>query len=223
MWWRPVSRNISRHEHRTHGVNILCNTRVVRLEGAGRVERVVCADGSSHDGGLGDRRASAPSRPPNLRARPGSNATTASWWTNTAAPAMRRSMPRAIAPIIRRCASAGECAWNRWTTRSSRRRPPPSICSTGRSRTIGCLGSGPINSTTSCSSSGLSQDYDQQVLRGDPATRSFSVCYLKGRELLAVEAVNHSKDYMAARKLIAERAPWTREAGGRRAGAQRGV
>ena len=34
----------------------------------------------------------------------------------------------------------------------------------------------------------------------------FSVCYLKGRELLAVEAVNHSKDYMAARKIIAERA-----------------
>ena len=52
---------------------------------------------------------------------------------------------------------------------------------------------------------GLPQDYDQQVLRGDPASRSFSVCYLKGRELLAVEAINHSKDYMAARKLIAER------------------
>jgi 3-phenylpropionate/trans-cinnamate dioxygenase ferredoxin reductase subunit len=54
---------------------------------------------------------------------------------------------------------------------------------------------------------GLSQDYDRQVLRGDPASRSFSVCYLKGRELLAVEAINHSKDYMAARKLIAERTP----------------
>jgi 3-phenylpropionate/trans-cinnamate dioxygenase ferredoxin reductase subunit len=53
---------------------------------------------------------------------------------------------------------------------------------------------------------GLSQDHDRQVLRGDPASRSFSVCYLKGRELLAVEAVNHSKDYMAARKLIAEHA-----------------
>jgi 3-phenylpropionate/trans-cinnamate dioxygenase ferredoxin reductase component len=36
------------------------------------------------------------------------------------------------------------------------------------------------------------------VLRGDPASRSFSVCYLKDRELLAVEAINHSKDYMAA-------------------------
>jgi 3-phenylpropionate/trans-cinnamate dioxygenase ferredoxin reductase subunit len=53
---------------------------------------------------------------------------------------------------------------------------------------------------------GLSQGFDQQVLRGDPATRSFSVCYLKGGELAALEAVNHSKDYMAARKLIAERA-----------------
>ncbi len=53
---------------------------------------------------------------------------------------------------------------------------------------------------------GLSQGYDQQVLRGDPATRAFTVCYLKGGELIAVEAVNHSKDYMAGRKLIAERA-----------------
>ena len=54
---------------------------------------------------------------------------------------------------------------------------------------------------------GLAQDYDRQVLRGTPESRSFSVCYLKGQELLAVEAINHSKDYMAARKLIAERTP----------------
>jgi 3-phenylpropionate/trans-cinnamate dioxygenase ferredoxin reductase subunit len=53
---------------------------------------------------------------------------------------------------------------------------------------------------------GLSQGHDQQVTRGDPATRSFTVCYLKGGELLAVEAINQAKDYMAARKLIAERA-----------------
>ena len=39
-----------------------------------------------------------------------------------------------------------------------------------------------------------------------PATRSFSVCYLKGGVLQALEAVNHGKDYMAARKLIADRA-----------------
>jgi 3-phenylpropionate/trans-cinnamate dioxygenase ferredoxin reductase subunit len=53
---------------------------------------------------------------------------------------------------------------------------------------------------------GLSQGFDQQVLRGDPAARSFSVCYLQGGELLAVEAINNPKDYVAARKLIAARA-----------------
>ena len=53
---------------------------------------------------------------------------------------------------------------------------------------------------------GLTHGHDVEVMRGEPASRSFSVCYLKGRELLAVEAVNHSKDYMAARRLIAERA-----------------
>jgi len=53
---------------------------------------------------------------------------------------------------------------------------------------------------------GLAQDHNRLVVRGDLKSRSFSVCYLKDRELLAVEAINHSKDYMAARKLIAERA-----------------
>jgi len=53
---------------------------------------------------------------------------------------------------------------------------------------------------------GLSQHYDSVVLRGDPASRSFSCCYLQGGELIALDAVNHAKDFMAARKLIAERA-----------------
>jgi len=53
---------------------------------------------------------------------------------------------------------------------------------------------------------GLSQHYDNVVLRGDPASRSFSCCYLRGGELIALDAVNHARDFMAARKLIAERA-----------------
>jgi 3-phenylpropionate/trans-cinnamate dioxygenase ferredoxin reductase component len=52
---------------------------------------------------------------------------------------------------------------------------------------------------------GLSQHYDNVVLRGDPTTRSFSCCYLHDGELIALDAVNHAKDFMAARKLIAER------------------
>lgn len=53
---------------------------------------------------------------------------------------------------------------------------------------------------------GLSHGYDQCVLRGDPAAHSFCACYLREGELIAVDAVNSAKDYMAARKLIAERA-----------------
>jgi 3-phenylpropionate/trans-cinnamate dioxygenase ferredoxin reductase subunit len=52
---------------------------------------------------------------------------------------------------------------------------------------------------------GLASGFDDLVLRGDPAARSFSVCYLKVGELIAVETVNQTKDQMAARKLVAAR------------------
>jgi 3-phenylpropionate/trans-cinnamate dioxygenase ferredoxin reductase subunit len=53
---------------------------------------------------------------------------------------------------------------------------------------------------------GLVHGYDRCVLRGNPATRSFSACYLHDGELIALDAINNPKDYMAARKLIVERA-----------------
>jgi 3-phenylpropionate/trans-cinnamate dioxygenase ferredoxin reductase subunit len=53
---------------------------------------------------------------------------------------------------------------------------------------------------------GLSQGYDRVVLRGEPASCAFSCCYLAADELIALDAVNHVKDFMSARKLIAERA-----------------
>ena len=53
---------------------------------------------------------------------------------------------------------------------------------------------------------GLNFDYDQALVRGDPQARAFSCCYLRERELLAIDCVNHPKDFMAGKKLIAERA-----------------
>ncbi len=50
---------------------------------------------------------------------------------------------------------------------------------------------------------GVAQAYDRMILRGDPAMRSFSVCYLRGGELVAMDTVNSPKDQMGARKLIA--------------------
>jgi 3-phenylpropionate/trans-cinnamate dioxygenase ferredoxin reductase component len=53
---------------------------------------------------------------------------------------------------------------------------------------------------------GLTHGADEQIVRGDPATRAFSVCYLKAGELAAIETVNQTRDQMAARKLILARA-----------------
>lgn len=51
---------------------------------------------------------------------------------------------------------------------------------------------------------GLSGGHDTAILRGDPASRSFSVLYLKGGKLIACDAVNAIKDYVQARKLVEE-------------------
>ncbi len=50
---------------------------------------------------------------------------------------------------------------------------------------------------------GVGHGYDTAILRGSPAARSFSVCYLRGGELVALDSINTPKDQMAARKLIA--------------------
>ncbi|MEH3104662.1 MAG: FAD-dependent oxidoreductase [Sphingomonas phyllosphaerae] len=49
---------------------------------------------------------------------------------------------------------------------------------------------------------GLSIGYDVAVLRGDPAARSFSVIYLRGGRVIAVDAVNVVKDYVQGRALV---------------------
>ncbi|MCH7628089.1 MAG: FAD-dependent oxidoreductase [Proteobacteria bacterium] len=53
---------------------------------------------------------------------------------------------------------------------------------------------------------GLSTGHDQTVLRGDPATRSFSVIYLKGGKVIALDCVNMVKDYVQGKKLVETRA-----------------
>ena len=49
---------------------------------------------------------------------------------------------------------------------------------------------------------GLSSGHDATVLRGDPATRSFSVIYLRQGKVLALDCVNAMKDYVQGRKLV---------------------
>jgi 3-phenylpropionate/trans-cinnamate dioxygenase ferredoxin reductase component len=192
-------------EHRAHGVKILCDARVVRLEGAGRVERVVCADGSTYGAdllvvGVG---AVANTRLASDAGLECDNGIVVDQYCRTSDAAIY---------------AAGDCT-NHPSPRYGMRVRLESVDNAfeqAKAAALNILDRAVVHDRVPWFWSdqfdhkllivGLSQGFDRQVLRGDPATRSFSVCYLKGGELLAVEAINHSKDYMAARKLIAERA-----------------
>jgi 3-phenylpropionate/trans-cinnamate dioxygenase ferredoxin reductase subunit len=53
---------------------------------------------------------------------------------------------------------------------------------------------------------GLSQGYDDVVLRGDPSGGSFACFYLADGVLIAVDAINSPREFMQSKKLIASQA-----------------
>jgi len=53
---------------------------------------------------------------------------------------------------------------------------------------------------------GLSQGYDEAILRGDPDGASFSCLYLQDGILIAVDAINAPKDFVQSKALIASHA-----------------
>ncbi len=59
---------------------------------------------------------------------------------------------------------------------------------------------------------GLSAGYDAVVLRGAPETKSFAAYYLARGRVIAVDAVNSPRDFLAAKKLIAAAVPVSAEA-----------
>ena len=59
---------------------------------------------------------------------------------------------------------------------------------------------------------GLSGGYDDLVVRGDPARRSFSVVYLRDERVIALDCVNAVRDYVQGRRLVVEGVQASREA-----------
>jgi 3-phenylpropionate/trans-cinnamate dioxygenase ferredoxin reductase subunit len=53
---------------------------------------------------------------------------------------------------------------------------------------------------------GLSTDYDDVIIRGNPAERSFACLYLKDRMLIATDAVNSPREFVQSKALIASHA-----------------
>jgi 3-phenylpropionate/trans-cinnamate dioxygenase ferredoxin reductase component len=54
---------------------------------------------------------------------------------------------------------------------------------------------------------GVGDPDDELILRGDPASRAFSCLHLRGGGLVAIDCINRGADFLAAKKLIAERRP----------------
>ncbi len=49
---------------------------------------------------------------------------------------------------------------------------------------------------------GLSGGYDATVVRGDPETRSFSVVYLRGGHVIALDCINAARDFVQGKALV---------------------
>ena len=59
--------------------------------------------------------------------------------------------------------------------------------------------------------SGFNKGYDRVVLRGEPSSNSFVAWYMKGNTILAADCINSPKEFMQAKKLIAQKVEVTDE------------
>ena len=191
-------------EHAAQGVKLHCNTAVAAFDGEGEIRQVVCSDG---------RRFAADVVVIGVGIVPVTSVAAAAGIACDNGIVVdeycRSSDPDVYA--------AGDCT-NHPSRRYGRRVRLESVDNAfeqARSAAANMLGKNVIHDKVPWFWSdqfdlkllivGLAQSYDRCVLRGDPATRSFSACYLRDGELIALDAVNNPRDYMAARKLISER------------------
>lgn len=195
-------------EHARHGVRICCNTRVRAIaadSASGRVRAVLCEDGTEHPAdlviiGVGVAPVDDLARAAGLDCANGISVDEF----------CRTSDPRILA--------AGDCCLHPSPRygRLVRLESVDNAFEQGASAALSILGNPIPHDKVPWFWSdqydlkliivGLNHGYDRLVLRGIPAARSFSACYLAGGELVAVDTVNSAKDQMAARKLIAARA-----------------
>ncbi|HVS76384.1 MAG TPA: FAD-dependent oxidoreductase [Steroidobacteraceae bacterium] len=195
-------------EHSRHGVRILCNAKVRALApapGSSQVRAVVTDDGTEHAAdsvivGCGVLPADELGAAAGLACE---NGLVVDEHCRTSDPAIF---------------AAGDCA-NHPSLRYGRRLRLESVDNAfeqGTSAALNMLGLETVHDKVPWFWSdqydlkmiiiGVGQGYDTVVMRGDPATRAFSACYLREGELIAVDTVNSAKDQMAARKLVAARA-----------------
>lgn len=195
-------------EHARHGVHIRCNEQVRALHGdagTGRVRAVITEGGAEHPAdvviiGVGVAPADELARAAGLECENG-----------VMTDAHCRTSDEAIY-------AAGDCAshLNRLYGRHLRLESVDNAFEQGTTVAINLLGTPTPHDKLPWFWSdqfdlkliivGVADGYDTTIVRGAPASRSFSVCYLRGGELVAIDSINTPKDQMAARRLIAAHA-----------------
>jgi 3-phenylpropionate/trans-cinnamate dioxygenase ferredoxin reductase component len=202
----PQLSSFYQSEHASHGVRIDCGAQVSEIEGGpdGRVSAVVCDDGTSHPAdvvlvGVGVSACDELAQAAGLEC---SNGIVVDQHCRTTDPHIY---------------AAGDCTShpNIHYGRRVRLESVDNAFEQGTSAALNMLGTPTPHDKLPWFWSdqydlkmiiiGLSQGYDEVVMRGSVASRSFSACYLREGELIAVDTINSPKDQMAARKLVAAR------------------
>lgn len=203
----PVVSTFYQRLHDEEGLRIVTSSLVTSIEGDKRVERVFCADGSEFDAGLV---IIAVGVLPNteLAARAGLDVEDGILVDEFS----RTSDPDILA--------AGDCTRHYNPIYRRRVRLESVQNATDQARTAAATLNGkpePYHALpwfwsdqydVKLQIAGLSQGYDNIVIRGKPdAERSFSVFYFKGDQLLAVDAINRPGEFMVGKKLLLQGAP----------------
>jgi 3-phenylpropionate/trans-cinnamate dioxygenase ferredoxin reductase component len=194
-------------EHARHGVRIICNARVRALAGeshSNRVRAVLTEDGAEHPAdvvivGVGVLPADELAVAAGIECSNG---------------IMVDDHCRTSDPLIY---AAGDCTHhpNLHYGRRLRLESVDNAFEQGTTAALNLLGTPTVHDKVPWFWSdqydlkmiivGICHGHDRVVTRGNPSSRSFSTCYLRSGELIAVDSVNSPKDQMAARKIIAAR------------------
>ena len=193
-------------EHARHGVEIVTNAAVAALEGDGRVQRVVCADGRAFAAdlaviGIGAVPNDELARDAGLAV---DNGVVVDAFGRTSDPAIFAAgdvtnHPNALFDRRMRLESVHNAMEQAKAVARTIAGQPQAYAD------VPWFWSDQYDLKLQIA--GVGDPDDELILRGDPATRAFSCLHLRAGHLVAIDCVNRGADFLAAKKLIAERRP----------------
>ena len=191
-------------EHARHGVEIETNAAVAALQGDGRVQRVVCADGRAFAAdlaviGIGAAPNDELARDAGLAV---DNGVVVDAFGRTSDPAIFAAgdvtnHPNALFDRRMRLESVHNAMEQAKSVARTIAGQPQAYAD------VPWFWSDQYDLKLQIA--GVGDPDDELILRGDPATRAFSCLHLRTGRLVAIDCVNRGADFLAAKKLIAER------------------